>query len=84
MELKHHLKPQFIGGMPNSIVILILCRMNLVVQNRFLVPANIDAVRELIMQDHHVTYHEIKASLCISSNSIHKVLYENLAMKKIF
>ena len=32
---------------------------------------NIDAVRELIMQDHHVTYRKIEASLSISSNSIH-------------
>ena len=32
---------------------------------------NIDAVRELIMQDCHVTYREIDASLDISSTSIH-------------
>ncbi|GBP64408.1 hypothetical protein EVAR_43185_1 [Eumeta japonica] len=30
------------------------------------VPQNIDAVRELIMQDRHVTYREIRASLDIS------------------
>ena len=33
------------------------------------VPKNIDAVRELIMPDHHVTYREIKASLGISPTS---------------
>ena len=45
---------------------------------------NIDAVRELIMQDRHVTYREIKASLGISSTSIHSILHEQLAVKKNF
>ena len=35
------------------------------------VSEHIDAVRELIMQDRHVTNREIKASLGISSNSVH-------------
>ena len=35
------------------------------------VPENIDAVRELIKQDRHVTYLEIKVSLGISFTSIH-------------
>ena len=34
---------------------------------------NTDAVRELIMQDRHVTYREIEASLRNSSNSIHSI-----------
>ena len=46
-------------------------------------PENIDVVRELIMQDHHVTYREIEASLGISSTSIHSILHEHLAAKKI-
>ncbi|GBP29930.1 hypothetical protein EVAR_18410_1 [Eumeta japonica] len=37
-----------------------------------IVPQNIDAVRELMMQDRHVTYREIKTSLGISMTSIHK------------
>ena len=41
------------------------------------VPENIDAVRELIMQDRHVTYREIKAFLGISSTSIHSILHEH-------
>ena len=41
-------------------------------------PANIDAERELIIQDRHVTYHEIEASLSNSS-----ILPEHLAVKKI-
>lgn len=47
------------------------------------VPENIDAVCELIMQDRHVTYREIEASLGISMTSIHKILHEHLAVKKI-
>ena len=47
------------------------------------VSENIDAVRELIMQDRHVTYREIEASLGISSTSIHSILHEHLAVKKI-
>lgn len=47
------------------------------------VPQNIDAVRELIMQDRHVTYREIEASLGISMTSIYKILHEHLAVKKI-
>lgn len=30
---------------------------------------NIDAVRDLIMQDHHVTYHEFETSLGISGTT---------------
>ena len=47
------------------------------------VPENIDAVRELIMQDRHVTYREIEASLGISSTSIHSILHGHLAVKKV-
>ena len=40
------------------------------------VSENIDAVRGLIMQDLHVTYREIEASLGISSTSMHSILHE--------
>ena len=40
------------------------------------VPKNINAVRELIMPDRHVSYRKIKAS-------IHPILREQLAVKKI-
>ena len=43
---------------------------------------NIDAMRELIMQDRYVTYREIEASLSISSTSIYSSLHEHLAVKK--
>ncbi|XP_037931157.1 uncharacterized protein LOC119687373 [Teleopsis dalmanni] len=45
-------------------------------------PENIDAVRELIMQNRHVTYREIQASLGIFPTSIHSILHEHLTVKK--
>ena len=47
------------------------------------VPENIDAVRELIMQDRHVTYREIQASLGVGLCCIQTILHEHLAVKKI-
>lgn len=47
------------------------------------VQQNIDAVRQLVMQDRHVTYREIEASLGISMTSIHAILHEHLIVKKI-
>ncbi|GFT77404.1 histone-lysine N-methyltransferase SETMAR [Nephila pilipes] len=47
------------------------------------VPEKINAVRELIKQDRHVTYREIEASLDISVTSINKILHEHLSVKKI-
>ena len=35
------------------------------------------------MQDRHMTYREIEASLGISPNSIHSILHEHLAIKKV-
>ena len=47
------------------------------------VPENIDAVHELIIQYRHVTYREIKLSLRISPTNIDSILHEHLAVKKI-
>lgn len=47
------------------------------------VPETVDAVRQLIIQDRHVTYREIEASLAISGTSIHSILHEHLVVKKI-
>ncbi|CAH1955779.1 unnamed protein product [Acanthoscelides obtectus] len=44
---------------------------------------NVDAVRKLIMEDRHVTYREIKASLKISKTSIQKMLHEELRVRKL-
>ena len=42
------------------------------------VPETIDVVRQLILQDRHVTYGEIKTTLGISGTSIHSILHEDL------
>ena len=39
------------------------------------VPETIDAVRQLILQDRNVIYHEIETTLGISGTSIHSVLH---------
>uniref|UniRef100_A0A0K2TP03 Mariner transposase [Bombyx mori] n=1 Tax=Lepeophtheirus salmonis TaxID=72036 RepID=A0A0K2TP03_LEPSM len=49
-------------------------------QKKAVVPENIDAVREVIMQNRHMTYSEIEASLGISSISIHSILHVHLAV----
>ena len=46
-------------------------------------PENINAVQKLIMQDRHVIYWEIEATLGTSSTTIYKILHEQLAVKKI-
>ena len=40
------------------------------------------AVRQLILQDHHVTYRQIETTLGISGASIHSTLHEDLTAKK--
>ena len=47
-------------------------------------PENIDALRELIMQDRQLTYRAIEVSLGISSTNIHSILHAHLAVKKIY
>ncbi|CAH1986792.1 unnamed protein product [Acanthoscelides obtectus] len=44
---------------------------------------NVDAVRKLIIEDRHVTYREIEASLKISKTSIQKMLHEELGVRKL-
>ena len=51
--------------------------------NLVVVPETIDAVRQLILQDRHVTYCEIETTLGISGTSIHSILPEYLTVKKI-
>ncbi|XP_037944009.1 histone-lysine N-methyltransferase SETMAR-like [Teleopsis dalmanni] len=65
---RHSLSDEFREGRPKMAV----------------VPENIDAVRELIMQDRHVIYREIEASLGISPISIHSILHKHLVVKKKF
>jgi hypothetical protein len=47
------------------------------------IPENIDAVRELIIQDRHATYREIQTSMNISMTPINKILHDHLTVKKI-
>lgn len=44
---------------------------------------NIDAVREMIKSDRHVTYYEIRASLGIGMSQIQTILHEHLAVRKL-
>ena len=61
------LQDEFREGRPKSVV----------------VPEAIKAVRQLLLQDRHVTYREIETTLGISGTSIHSILYEFLTVKKI-
>ena len=69
--MKFHQGPVFIDefheGRPKSVV----------------VPETIDDVRQLILQDRHVTYRKIETTLGISGTSIHSILHEYLTLKKI-
>ncbi|CAH2007245.1 unnamed protein product [Acanthoscelides obtectus] len=44
---------------------------------------NVDAVRKLIIEDRHVTYRDIEASLKISKTSIQKILHEALGVRLV-
>ncbi|CAH1996407.1 unnamed protein product [Acanthoscelides obtectus] len=44
---------------------------------------NVDAVRKLIIEDRHVTYREIEASLKISKISNQKMLHEELGVREL-
>ncbi|CAH1988155.1 unnamed protein product [Acanthoscelides obtectus] len=44
---------------------------------------NVDAVRKLIIDDRHMTYREIEASLKISKTSIQKISLEELGVRKL-
>ena len=61
------LQDKFREGRPKSVV----------------VPRTIDAVRQLTLQDRHVSYREIETTLGISGTSIHSILYGHLTVKKI-
>ena len=62
------LQDEFREGRPKSVVT---------------VSETIDAVRQPILQDHHVTYCEIETTLGINGTSIHSILHEHLTVKKI-
>lgn len=64
---RRSLQDEFREGRPKSVVL----------------PENVDAVRKQIIKDPHVTYRQLEASLGISATSIHTILHEHLAIKKV-
>ena len=62
------LQDEFHEGRPNSVVD----------------PETIDAMRQLIFRDRHVTYREIETTLGISGTSIYSILHGHFTAKKIF
>ena len=47
------------------------------------IPETIDDVRQLILQDRHMSYREIETTLGISETRIHLILHDYLNVKKI-
>ena len=64
---RRSLQEQFREGHPKSVV----------------VPTTIDAMRQLILPDRHVTYREIETILDISGTRRHLILHKHLTAKKI-
>ncbi|EGI62252.1 FLJ37770-like protein [Acromyrmex echinatior] len=48
------------------------------------VAANVNAVREMIERDRHMTYREIQASLGIDMKAIHMILHDHLNVRKLY
>ena len=46
-------------------------------------PETIDAARQLLLQDCHVTYRGIETTLGINGTSIHSILREHMTVKKV-
>ncbi|GFR21696.1 putative mariner transposase [Trichonephila clavata] len=64
-RVRRSIQDEFSVGRPKSVI----------------VPKTIVGMRELIKQDRHVIYHEIKVYVDISMTSINKILLEYLAVK---
>jgi len=47
------------------------------------IPENIDAVCNLLQEDHHTTYREIKAHLGIGMTQIKTILHDHLGVRKL-
>ena len=47
------------------------------------VATNVDAVREMIERDQHMTYREIQVSLGIDMKAIHMILHDHLSVRKL-
>ena len=84
LAMKLHQEPVFIDGMLNSTEVVVHSKTDFVkvVQNQLLFRKPLLGVRQLILQDRHVTYRE--TTLGISGTSIHSILHEHLTVKKFF
>ena len=73
--MKLHQKTVFIDGMVNSIEVVVHSKDEFCegLPKSVVVSETIDAVRQLISQDRHVTYREIETVLAISGTSIHSI-----------
>ena len=83
LAMKLHQGPVFIDSMVNSTEVVVHSNTNFVKVVQVVVPESIDAMRQLILQDRHVTYREIETTSGISGISIHSILHEHLTVKKI-
>ena len=54
-----------------------------VIHPYLLLPLSIDAVREIIERDRHITYREIQACLGIDMKAIHTILHDHLSVRKL-
>ena len=89
--MKLHQGPMFIDGMVNSTKVVVQYQGCSTLQDEFregrpksvVVPATIDVVRQLTLQDRPVTYREIETTLGIRGTSIHSILDEHLTVKQI-
>ena len=82
--MKHHPIGLFIIGLPNSSVdVPFLDEFREGRPSTSVAAANVDAVREMIERDRHITYSEIQASLGIDIKAIHTILHDHLSVRKL-
>ena len=82
--MKHHPIGLFIISLPNSSVdVLFFSDELLESPSTSVVAINVDAVREMIERDRHITYREFQASLGIDMKAIHTILHDHLNVRKL-
>ena len=82
LAMKLHQRLVFIDGMVNSTEVVVHTKRNFGPPKSVVVPEIIAAVRQLILQDRHITYREIETTLGISGTNMHSILHEHLFVKK--
>ena len=81
--MKHHPIGLFIIGLLNSSVDFLSDEFREGRLSTFVVATNVDAVREMIERDRHITYREIQASLGIDMKAIYTILHDHLSVRKL-